>query len=70
MKYHVTISVAGKDIRIKNVEASNQDDAETKALGIARKSLKIIGSVIAPPIQENARPISGPDIFDKFFRKP
>lgn len=67
MKYHVTIEVAGVRIRIKNIKATNQDDAEAIALLRAKKSIKVVGSSVAPEEEPNAKPISGEDIFKKFF---
>jgi hypothetical protein len=66
-KYHVTIKCAGTNIRVKNVEASNQQDAEAIALKRAKESIKVVGSTIAVE-GPNATQISGEELFKKFFR--
>jgi hypothetical protein len=66
-KYHVTIKCAGANIRVKNVEVSNQQDAEAIALKRSKESIKVVGSTIAVE-GPNATQISGEELFKKFFR--
>lgn len=72
MKYHVTLDLAGTKVRMKNVEATNQQDAEEIALERARESIKVVGSCIAVERESNATqipPVSGEDMFRQFFGK-
>lgn len=69
MKYHVTVKCAGVDIRIKNVEASNREDAEIIAHKRAKESIKVVGSTIAVEEKSSAKPTTGEETYKQFFGK-
>lgn len=69
MKYDITIQQPdGSKIRYRNVEAVCQEEAEARALKRAKVMVIIIGSCQAEPVS-NARPVSGEEMYNKFFGK-
>jgi hypothetical protein len=67
MKYDITINCAGANICIKNVEASNQQDAEEIALKKAKQSIKIVGSTVS--VEKKKPDVDGEKMFNEIFGK-
>ncbi len=75
MKYDIVLGLEGKEFRFKDVEAANQEDAETKCTQELKRKIKLVSIQPSPDVRErksNATqipPVSGDDMFNQFFRK-
>ena len=76
MKYDVVLEVHGKKFNYKAVEATNKEDAITKATQQLKRDIMFVSIQPTPEVREdrasNAKqvpPMSGVEMFDKFFGK-
>jgi hypothetical protein len=74
MKYDIVLEVNGHKFRFKDVEAPNREDAEIKCSLQLKRSIKLVSIQPSPERgkTENATqipPMSGEEMFNKFFRK-
>lgn len=74
MKYDVVIGLEGKDFRFQDVEAVNQEAAETKCIQELKRRLKLVSIQPSPEVRNEKKsnatqipPLSGEEMFRKFF---
>lgn len=68
-KFDVTLDLFGKKFKFHNVEAETKEIAVMKAKNQAVAKLMLVEVNICPVVDKssNARPISGEEIYEKFF---
>lgn len=70
-KFNVTLDLYGKKFKFHGVEAETKEIAVMKAKNQAVAKLMLVEVVVAPTVDKtsNARPMSGEEMFEKFFGK-
>lgn len=70
-KFDVTLDLYGKKFKFHNVEAETKEIAVMKAKNQAVAKLMLFEVVVSPVVDKssNAKPISGEEMFEKFFGK-
>lgn len=68
MTYDIEITLFDKKFNIRNVEAFSEEDAVEKTIKFAKQNIKLASIQKSQP-KQNARQLSGEEMYGLFFRK-
>lgn len=68
MTYDIEITLFDKKFNIRNVEAFCEEDAIEKTIKFVKQNIKLASIQKSQP-KQNARQLSGEEMYEMFFRK-